>query len=165
MFIWDRSYSPRSITAPWTVPAKNEKSLPLDLVLTPLKGGSESLEALLKKRPKGVLFHLWATWCPPCVEEFPSIEQLYRQSALNPELPLVIAVSVDENKELIADFVKKLGFEVTVPIYWDGKGKSAELLDTSQFPETFLIQAGGKVGHRWIGPQNWLSQNVLAALR
>ena len=64
------------------------------------QGASEtvSLAALAAGRPGGLLVNFWATWCPPCLEELPSLETLHRQleSKNDPKLPRLVTLSVDE---------------------------------------------------------------------
>jgi thiol-disulfide isomerase/thioredoxin len=87
---------------------KGEPEAP-DFTLPTLEGRTVTLSAL---RGQVVFLNFWATWCPPCREEMPSIEQLH--SALGAQGLGVLAVDVDESPERVAKFVKdfRLGFPV-----------------------------------------------------
>jgi cytochrome c biogenesis protein CcmG/thiol:disulfide interchange protein DsbE len=99
---------------------------------------------------KVVLLNFWATWCPPCVEEMPSLIQL--QSKLKDKVT-VLAVSVDVDAEGYRKFVKD--HKVDLLTVRDADQKSNTLYGTYKFPETFVIDREGKIRRKFIGAQNW----------
>lgn len=114
-----------------------------------------------------LLINFWATWCPPCIEEFPSLDYLSRRllAKKNNASVLLVAISVDENVEEVSELLRTLDFKPSFLILRDEKGSFAKSLGTVKFPETFLAEASGQVLHRWIGPQNWLSEQALELLQ
>jgi len=137
-------------------------------------GPLSSLKASQKVRLKGllespktagrpVLINFWATWCEPCIEEIPTLNVLTRQLASlnNAKLPLVITISVDESPAAILKLRKTLGLDLEFPVLLDPEGQYARKFGITRFPETFLIQKEGRVLRKWIGPQDWLSQEML----
>lgn len=103
-------------------------------------------------RGKVVMLHFWATWCPPCVDEIPTIEVFYR-SVLGSDIE-VLAVSVDEGgASAVAAFMKKNGAHF--PVLIDANRAVAGLYGTLKFPETYIIGRDGVVRYKVIGPQDW----------
>jgi cytochrome c biogenesis protein CcmG/thiol:disulfide interchange protein DsbE len=117
--------------------------------LKTLDGGSVNLADL---RGKVVMVHFWATWCPPCVEEMPTIDKLYR--TLTGKDLMILAVSVDEGGEgAVRSFIQqnKLG----LPVLLDPGGDVARLYGTYKFPETYIVDRQGVVRFKAIGPRDW----------
>ena len=101
---------------------------------------------------KVIMVHFWATWCPPCVEEIPTLETFYRR-VLGSDIE-VLAVSVDEaGADAVAAFMKKNG--VHFPVLIDADHAVAGLYGTFKFPETYIIGRDGVVRYKVIGPQDW----------
>jgi len=122
-----------------------------------------SLRRLLGSSHRSLLINFWATWCPPCVEEFPSLEYLNRQLKGNGQIR-VITVSVDERSADIATFFETLDFKPTVIVLLDKEGTFSREVGTTKFPETYLVDSEGKLLHKWIGPQDWLSADIIRKL-
>lgn len=122
-----------------------------EVVLTDLKGGTKSLSAY---RGKLVVLNIWATWCPPCREEMPSLDGLSK--SLDPRRTVVIGLSVDNDINLVREFLlqHQVGFEN----YFDGDMRIArDILGVTGFPETLLVGPDGKLIRRIIGKRNWQS--------
>lgn len=126
-----------------------------DFVLTDLHGQKVALSQF---RGKVVLVNFWATWCPPCREEMPSMEQFYRR--FQEQGLVLLAVNIEEDGD------------ATVPRFLQGKGYSFPiLLDTAaevqnryqvfRFPETFVIDRNGNIVARVIGARNWMSESIV----
>jgi thiol-disulfide isomerase/thioredoxin len=114
---------------------------PLDLKFTAIDGREVDLAKL---RGKVVLIDFWATWCPPCRHIAPDVVGLYQKyHAKGLE---VIGVSVDSDKDALADVVKKEG--LVWPQYCDYKGADnvvAAKYGIEQFPTIFLVNKQGVV--------------------
>lgn len=145
-----------------TFPVKNKLKA---ISNVPVKGTSVSLEELFGDR-QTLLVNFWATWCPPCLEELPSVEYLARQlnSADNKNYPLLVTISVDEEAAEIPKLFKTLDFSPSLIVLHDPEGELSQSMGTTRFPETYLIDKQGKVLRKWIGPQNWLSGGILQSL-
>lgn len=113
-------------------------------------------------RGRVVLVNFWATWCPPCVEEMPSLERLHR--TLGPEGLVVLGVSIDEDSGALQDFVKRAG--VTFPILRDPGGrKAAAAWRTTGWPETYVIDGKGRIVRKIGGPARWDTPEAIAWFR
>jgi thiol-disulfide isomerase/thioredoxin len=106
-----------------------------DLVSYKLEG------ALPDTTGKVVLLDFWASWCGPCGESFPVMDEL--QKKYGPQGFLIIAVNVDENKSDMEDFLKT--HNVSFTIVHDGKQKLVNKVDVNVMPSSFLFGADGKV--------------------
>lgn len=122
------------------------RALEADFTLPDLRGNPVSLRKL---RGRPVLVSFFATWCPPCVEEAPSLESLARRIG---DKATVLVVSVDEDVDALKKFYAK-GTAATV--VRDESRKIPASFGTSKFPESFLIDAGGKVRYAFINQRDW----------
>lgn len=101
-------------------------------------------------RGKVVLLNFWATWCPPCVEEMPSLVQL--QHKMNDRVT-VLAVSVDVDANGYSKFLQK--HNINLLTVRDPDQKSNTLYGTFKFPETYVIDREGRIRRKFIGAVNW----------
>ena len=108
-------------------------------------------------RGKIVVLNFWATWCPPCVEEMPSLVQL--QQRFKAKGVTVLAVSVDADGDAYHRFLTdhKIDF-LTVR---DADQKSNNLYGTFKFPETYIIDRNGIVRRKFIGPVDWNQPEIV----
>jgi peroxiredoxin len=118
-----------------------------------LEGGTYRLSDF---RGRIVFLNVWATWCPPCREEMPSMERLYRR--LQGTDFVMLAVSVDDGVERVRQFVAQAN--LTFPILLDPQGSVPPRYGVTGFPETFVIDREGNVIHHTVGPENWDSEAV-----
>jgi peroxiredoxin len=110
------------------------------------------------QRGKVVFLNMWATWCPPCREEMPSMEALYQKLKGRPFE--MLAVSIDrDGGNVVRPFVAK--YRLTFPVLLDPEGKTYRLYGLTGVPETFIIDKKGIVIHKIIGPQNWTNREWL----
>lgn len=124
-----------------------------DFVLKDLRGGTHRLSDF---RGKIVFLNVWATWCPPCRMEMPSMEQLHRR--LSGKDFVMLAVSEDEDgSATVQSFIDKLG--ITFPVLIDPEGVVPSRYGVTGYPETFVIDREGRVIQHTIGPDNWNSES------
>mgnify|MGYP001606975848 FL=1 len=109
---------------------------------------------------KLVVLNFWATWCPPCLEELPSLNRFHERFA--PQGVVVLGVSVDEDETVYREFLKKAGVQFLTAR--DPSKKVARSYGTFKYPETYFIDRRGKVVRKFIGPQDWLDPQVIADL-
>ncbi len=116
-----------------------------------LAGGTASLADY---RGKLVLVNIWATWCPPCIDEMPDLQNLYTQMKTKGAPFEILGVSIDA---LGADPVRKWvdRFGITFPILLDPRGSIKKLYRTTGVPETFVIDPKGILVRKFIGPRKW----------
>lgn len=108
---------------------------------------------LKQTKGKVVLLHFWASWCPPCVDEIPSLNKLY--DSFNKDQFEIIGISFDNDKESMESFAKRM--KISFPTYWDKDQDTGNLYGTFRLPETYLINQQGMIVHKAAGPQNWES--------
>ncbi len=107
-----------------------------------------------------VLFvNFWASWCPPCKEEMPSIEALHRDLMTNDNFQMITVLYKDEAKQAM-DYL--YAFSYTFPVFIDHKGVSAINYGVTGVPETYLIDKKGTLRKRVIGPADWYSPQAKA---
>jgi cytochrome c biogenesis protein CcmG, thiol:disulfide interchange protein DsbE len=117
-----------------------------------LPGGAP--KTIADYRGKVVLLNIWATWCPPCRVEMPSMERLHRKLA-GTDFRLV-AVSVDEDDSTVVKrFAKDLG--LTFEILHDKSGAIRQIYQTTGVPESFVIDRDGVIVKKVIGAADWES--------
>ena len=115
-------------------------------------------------RGKVVMVHFWATWCPPCVEEIPTLERLHR-AYFGRDLE-ILAVSVDEGGAgAVGQFMQKNRF--ALPVLLNSDQSVSRAYGTFKFPETYLVDREGVVRRKIIGAADWMSpaaQQVIQAM-
>ncbi|HXJ17418.1 MAG TPA: TlpA disulfide reductase family protein [Candidatus Polarisedimenticolia bacterium] len=111
-------------------------------------------------RGKVVVLNFWATWCPPCVDEAPSLNALQRRIA--PLGGVVLGVSVDDDQGAYDGFLK--AYNISYPTYRDPTKKIALDYGSTMYPETYVINRDGRFDRKIIGPQDWTSPEMTAYL-
>ena len=113
-------------------------------------------------RGKVVLVNIWATWCPPCVDEMPSMETLYQK--FKGKSFEILAVSVDEaGVTAVAPFMKK--HKLTFPALIDSKATIRTTYGITGVPESFIIDKNGILIKKIIGPIDWADIEVIGFFR
>ncbi len=134
-----------------------EKSPAPDVSVVSIANGSTLKLSDLKG--KVVLLNFWATWCPPCREEIPSMMKLNGFMAGKPFQ--MVAISIDEGgKQSIESFFKETGF--SLPTYLDESGASSKSYGVTGVPETFIIDKQGVLIKKIIGGAAWDSPESVA---
>jgi thiol-disulfide isomerase/thioredoxin len=123
-------------------------SEPPGFVLEDTSGKTTSLNDF---RGNVVLLNFWATWCKPCKEEMPALENLH--SRLGGKGLAVVAIADYEPKEKVLKFLKR--FPYTFKILFDEKGKTSEAYKAFLLPTTFVIDKEGMAVGKAIGPRQW----------
>ncbi len=122
-----------------------------DFTLTDMQGKQVSLAQF---RGKVVLINFWATWCPPCREEMPSMEELHRK--LKDKGLVLLALNVDkEGYMAVSNFLSRLQY--SFPVLLDTDAKVQNLYQVFRFPETFIVDRNGVIVEKVIGARSWLS--------
>jgi cytochrome c biogenesis protein CcmG/thiol:disulfide interchange protein DsbE len=112
-------------------------------------------------RGKIVVLNFWATWCPPCLDETPSLNHL--QSNIAPLGGVVLGVSVDDNQAAYEKFLREQ--HVVFPTFRDTSKSINVRYGTTVFPETYILGRDGRMLRKIIGPQDWDSDELLGYLR
>jgi len=104
-----------------------------------------------------VVLNFWATWCPPCIEEMPSLVQM--QQKMKAKGVTVLAVSVDVDENAYHHFLRD--HNVNLLTVRDPDQKSNGMYGTFKFPETYVIDRQGVVRRKFIGAVDWTEPEIL----
>jgi len=109
---------------------------------------------------KFILLNFWATWCPPCVREMPSLQTL--QDLMDPAIFQVLALSTDRPAEAmkVRRFVKKL--ELSYTIVHDLENTASEAYGATELPSTYLIDPDGNIVSAAKGERVWHNDIAIA---
>lgn len=107
-----------------------------------------------------VVLNFWATWCPPCIEEMPSLVQM--QQRLRAKGVTVLAVSIDVDGNAYRQFLKQ--HAVNLLTVRDPEEKTPTLYGTHGWPETYIIDRKGVVRRKFIGAVDWTEPDVIEYL-
>ena len=108
------------------------------------------------------VINIWATWCPPCRSEMPSLQQL--ASKLDQDGIAVVALSVDTDHNLVREFVLKYGIKILTPIATAPRHAMAAL-NVSAIPVTLYVEPGGQIVGRHIGDRDWAGESAVQEVR
>jgi cytochrome c biogenesis protein CcmG/thiol:disulfide interchange protein DsbE len=121
---------------------------------------ANSTVTLSQLKGQVVVLNFWATWCPPCIEEMPSLVQM--QKMMKQRGVTVLAVSVDVDQSNYQRFLRD--HDVNLLAVRDGDQKANSLYGTFKFPETYVIDRNGVVRRKFIGAVDWTEPDVLEYL-
>ena len=114
---------------------------------------------LANYRGRVVLLNFWATWCPPCVAEMPSLLQLHHDM---PNL-VILAVSIDDDPDAYHHFLAT--HHVDLITVRDPSESAAKLFHTDMWPESYLIDRNGIIRSKFIGAQDWSDPEIRALIK
>jgi len=144
------SQTTQDTTQETTTESGNNENLAADFILVDQYGNTHTLSDY---RGKVVFINFWATWCPPCNEELPDIEELYQEYNLNSDEVVFLGIvnpisdnypnNSDVSKEEIIEFLDDKGY--TFPVLFDETGDILSTYQISAFPTTFIIDKEGNV--------------------
>ena len=125
-----------------------------DFTLENLNGKEVSLSDY---RGRLVFLNFWATWCPPCRSEMPSMEKLYQK--FRDEDFVILAVDLRESQNTVKDFARdyKLNFSILL----DSTGKIGDTYGVRAIPTTYLINPQGKLIGKAVVARDWASQEAV----
>jgi thiol-disulfide isomerase/thioredoxin len=113
-------------------------------------------------RGKVLVFHIWATWCPPCRRELPGLDRLSR--SLDPEQFVVVGLTIDKDANLAREFLLKHDIRFTNYIDVD-QVVASDVLGARYYPETFVVAPDGTVVRHFIGEQEWENDAIRQMLK
>ncbi len=128
-----------------------------EFALPDLDGETHSMS---RYRGKVVIVNFWATWCPPCREEVPSMQRAYK--ALEGSGVVMLAIHVGGSEEQIWAFLNDM--DVTFPVLIDKGGKTGRRWPMRGLPTTFVVDPQGRIVLRAIGGREWDNPAILKAV-
>lgn len=131
-----------------TVPEAQIDQPAPDFTLSDTKGHTWSLAKL---RGQVVFVNFWATWCPSCVQEMPSMQKLY--SSMPPDKFKMLAIMYNDTPARATNLAAKA--KLTFPLLSDLKGFTALAYGITGVPETFIVDKQGILREKFIGAANW----------
>lgn len=134
---------------------------PRELPLFSFQDATGETLTLADFRGRVVLLNVWATWCPPCREEMPSLDRL--NAKLGGPAFEVVALSIDRDPALVKPFYQEFGVQ-TLHGYFDSSSKVSSILRAPGVPITLLIDQEGREIGRALGPAAWDSPQVEALI-
>ena len=111
---------------------------------------------LSQYRGQVVVLNFWATWCPPCIEETPSLVRM--TARMKDKGVVVLAVSIDADDAAYHRFLKD--YSVNMVTVRDEARKASNLYGTFGWPETYIIDRTGVIRRKFIGPVDWASPEI-----
>jgi len=122
---------------------------------------SENIKELDDYKGKPVIINFWATWCPPCRAELPSMNRAWKK--LKDEGIEMIAVNIGEDAETISDFTKQYPIDFTILL--DESSEELENWSIRGLPTTFILDPEGHVIYRAVGGRKWDDEKLLDQVR
>ncbi len=124
-----------------------------------LSGERFSLE---ENRGKVVLVNFWATWCPPCLKELPSMQDLWKKYR-NRDF-VMVGVNVGEDDEEVFRFTGSFDTELDFPLLLDQDLKVVKTWPVFGLPTTFVIDKRGRIVYRAKGERDWMDSEIQTTL-
>lgn len=121
---------------------------------------SDRSVSLNQFRGQVLVLNFWATWCPPCVEELPSLMTM--QNRMKGNGVVVLAISIDVDGDAYHRFLKQ--HDVNLLTVRDPDQKVSRVYGTSGWPETFIIDRQGVLQRKFVGPVDWTAPEVMQFL-
>ncbi len=134
------------------IPNKELKSI--NFKLKDLEGKTVSLDSF---KGKVVFLNFWATWCPPCRAEIPSMIELYNR--FKSKGLEIVGVDLQEDKATVAKFVKQYKMNYTVLL--DTTGQVGQIYGARSIPTTYIVDRRGNILARTIGTREWNSTEII----
>jgi thiol-disulfide isomerase/thioredoxin len=129
--------------------------IPVEVQLTDLKGKPVSFPDFKGK----ILFvNFWATWCPPCREEMPSMEKLHAR--LKQKDFVMVAVDLMETASKVETFFQE--FKLTFMAVLDSNGEVGSLFGIRSIPTTLILDKNGMIIGIAVGPRDWAGKKSIA---
>ena len=137
------------------------RNTPLDLVVEDIRG--EMWDLYCYREKKNLVINLWATWCPPCVEELFSLSQLAEKAKKE---TLVLALST-EPKETLSRFIKRAFPDLgsSLKIVSLPEEKLQKYFPKDLLPVTYIFNKKGKLVQKEMGARDWNQKNLLENIK
>lgn len=148
---------PLTFAANQTLPVVDPPFVATDFTLTGEDGHRYRLSEM---RGKVVVMNFWATWCPPCREEMPSMERLWQK--VKEKNIVVLGINVGEDADTIFEFNGQ--YPVSFPLPMDRDGKVIASYPVRGLPTTYIIDPQGRAVRRAVGSREWDDPDIIRQL-
>ncbi|MBK8241276.1 MAG: TlpA family protein disulfide reductase [Nannocystaceae bacterium] len=129
-----------------------------DFVVQDLQGNEVKLSDF---RGKLVVLNFWATWCPPCITEWPQVHQLAERLSGRDDV-VVIALSIDKSPDVIEPFLARMSMADThVKVLWDPNEQVHTDFGTTKLPDTYFVDETGTIRQAYINARKWGSPTAV----
>ncbi len=125
----------------------------IDFTLKDLEGKTHKLSDY---KGKIVFLNFWATWCPPCRAEMPSMQKIYE--TWDSKKFVMLAVAVKQNRDVVKNFIEENAYNF--PVLLDSDGKVAGMYRVRGIPTTYLIDKEGNIITRVVGSREWTLEEI-----
>jgi len=150
-------------SADWQKPELSHNLTPLTQTVAAIDFELQNMDEENKKlsdyKGKVILLNFWATWCPPCIREMPSMERLHQQ--IDAKEFKVIAVNQMEDIDQVFAFTGQLEIDPTFEILFDQDSKVSHKYSVRGLPTTYLIDKDGKIRYRAVGGREFNHPEVV----
>ena len=141
------------IANPDTKTIEDKEKAAFDFSLTALAGSRLDFETV---KGKVIFINMWATWCPPCIAEMPSIQGMYEKYKDNPNIVFAM-ISFDQDPKKAEKFIQKKGY--TMPVFFPNETQIPKVYESEGIPTTFVIDKEGYIAYKKIGMANYESKS------
>ncbi len=145
-------------TAAQTLPPTKEPFAAPEFVLGDIDGNTHRMSDY---RGQVVVLNFWATWCPPCREEMPSMERAWQK--VRGTGIVILAVNVGEDEDTIFEFTGN--YPVSFPLLMDREAGVIGEYRVVGLPTTYIVSPEGLVTHKTVGTREWDDEALLDELR
>lgn len=147
-----------------SVSATQAKLTPVDKPVPPfsLQGVDGTTYNTENLHGKTWLINFWAVWCAPCLEELPSLNRAWE--ALEPHDVGMLAINIGEDADQIEQFLKQHDLKIDFPIVIGDKIRTLGNWGARALPHTVVVSADGKIAYEAVGPREWDSDDIIAAV-
>ena len=122
--------------------------------------GEGSVKLSAERAKSIVIVNFWASWCNPCVEEFPSMMKMIDE--LHGDVK-IIAITSEESRTDIDSFLKAFGLpKENFEVVWDKDKSVMQKFGVEQVPESFIVGKNGKLLRKIAGTENWSTPDAIA---
>lgn len=111
---------------------------------------------------KVVVVNFWATWCPPCLRELPSMQRLWER--LGDGDFVMLGVNVGEDRQTVLEFVRSFDTPIDYPLLTDGDLKVVKQWPVFGLPTTFVIDREGRIVYKALGERDWADPDIESAI-
>ena len=151
------------LVADWQQPELNYDLTPVTKTIIAsdfeLQNMDEEIKKLSDYKGKVILLNFWATWCPPCIREMPSLERLHQQ--IDAKDFKVIAINQMEDIDQVFEFTGQLEIDLTFEILFDRTSQVSQQYAVRGLPTTYLIDKKGKIRYRAVGGREFNHPEVI----